>query len=187
MGKNRESSGNAAGSPADVAPVRFGEIRFDARTGELRRNGGRGKAHAQGRGGACRIAQAAPELVTKEELFARVWDGKAVGDEALTCCIQELRRALDDDARQPRFIETSAWLSADGAGDGGCRNRGPSGGLSAAAADRPAHRRTAEMAELQRRLGLALAGQRQLVVIGEPGIGKSALASVSPTGSITTV
>jgi TolB-like protein len=27
-------------------------------------------------------------------------------DEALTSCIQELRRALDDDAREPRYIET---------------------------------------------------------------------------------
>ena len=38
--------------------------------------------------------------------------------------------------------------------------------------------RTAEMAELQRRFGLALSGQRQLIfVTGEPGIGKSMLAS----------
>jgi predicted ATPase len=39
--------------------------------------------------------------------------------------------------------------------------------------------RTSEMAELRRRLGLALSGQRQVIfVTGEPGIGKSALASV---------
>ena len=29
-----------------------------------------------------------------------------VSDDALTSCIQELRRALRDDARQPRYIET---------------------------------------------------------------------------------
>ena len=29
-----------------------------------------------------------------------------MGDEALTSCVQELRRALDDDAREPRYIET---------------------------------------------------------------------------------
>jgi len=39
-------------------------------------------------------------------LFASVWNGTAVSDDALTSCVQELRRALDDDARQPRFIET---------------------------------------------------------------------------------
>ena len=48
----------------------------------------------------------AGQPVSKDELFASVWNGTAVGDDALTSCIQELRRALDDDAKQPRFIET---------------------------------------------------------------------------------
>src|SRR2546421_6725633 len=46
------------------------------------------------------------ELVTKEELFAAVWPDIAVGDAALVTCIQELRKALGDDARRPRYIET---------------------------------------------------------------------------------
>src|SRR5262249_42106018 len=45
-------------------------------------------------------------VVTKQELVARAWDGRAVGDDALTSCVQELRRALGDDPRQPRLIET---------------------------------------------------------------------------------
>jgi len=44
--------------------------------------------------------------VSKEQLFSVVWSGTAVSDDALTSCIQELRRVLQDDARQPRFIET---------------------------------------------------------------------------------
>jgi len=43
---------------------------------------------------------------TKEDLFTFVWDGVSVGDDALTSCVQELRRALADDAKKPRFIET---------------------------------------------------------------------------------
>jgi TolB-like protein/Flp pilus assembly protein TadD len=35
-----------------------------------------------------------------------VWNGTVVSDDALTSCIQELRRALADDAKRPRFIET---------------------------------------------------------------------------------
>jgi len=46
------------------------------------------------------------QVVTKEELIDRLWDGKAVGDDALTSCVQELRRALGDDPRHPRFVET---------------------------------------------------------------------------------
>src|SRR5262249_60814024 len=44
--------------------------------------------------------------VSKEDLFASVWTGTAVSDDALTSCIQELRRAFEDDAKRPRFIET---------------------------------------------------------------------------------
>jgi pimeloyl-ACP methyl ester carboxylesterase len=44
--------------------------------------------------------------VSKDDLFASVWSGTAVSDDALTSCIQELRRALGDDSKQPRFIET---------------------------------------------------------------------------------
>jgi DNA-binding winged helix-turn-helix (wHTH) protein/pimeloyl-ACP methyl ester carboxylesterase len=48
----------------------------------------------------------AGEPVSKEHLFGTVWNGTAVSDDALTSCIQELRRALEDDSKQPRFIET---------------------------------------------------------------------------------
>jgi adenylate cyclase len=44
--------------------------------------------------------------VSKEDLFATVWKGTIVSDDALTSCVQELRRALNDDPRRPRFIET---------------------------------------------------------------------------------
>jgi TolB-like protein/Tfp pilus assembly protein PilF len=44
--------------------------------------------------------------VTRQELLTSVWHDVVVGDDALTSCIQELRRALGDDAKRPRFIET---------------------------------------------------------------------------------
>ena len=52
------------------------------------------------------LARRAGEVVTKEELFRVVWPGTVVSDAALATCIRELRQALDDDARHPRFIET---------------------------------------------------------------------------------
>lgn len=52
------------------------------------------------------LVQHAGEPVTRESLFASVWSDTAVSDDALTTCIQELRKALEDDAKQPRFIET---------------------------------------------------------------------------------
>src|SRR6266700_651918 len=52
------------------------------------------------------LIENAGEPVSKPELFASVWKDTAVTDDALTSCIQELRKALADDAKQPRFIET---------------------------------------------------------------------------------
>jgi DNA-binding winged helix-turn-helix (wHTH) protein/TolB-like protein len=44
-------------------------------------------------------------LVTKDSLMSSVWDGTIVSEFSLTSAIKELRRALGDDARAPRFIE----------------------------------------------------------------------------------
>lgn len=52
------------------------------------------------------LVERAGQPVSKEQLFASVWSGTVVSDDALTTCIQELRKALGDDARQPRYIET---------------------------------------------------------------------------------
>jgi Tol biopolymer transport system component/DNA-binding winged helix-turn-helix (wHTH) protein len=44
--------------------------------------------------------------VTKAEIFDAVWQGVAVTDNALTRAIAQIRKAIDDDPRQPRYIET---------------------------------------------------------------------------------
>ncbi len=44
--------------------------------------------------------------VPKEELLTVVWEGVAVSDNALTRAVAQIRKALDDDPKQPRFIET---------------------------------------------------------------------------------
>lgn len=45
-------------------------------------------------------------LVRKQEILDAVWAEAAVTENALTRSIGVLRRALDDDSREPRFIET---------------------------------------------------------------------------------
>lgn len=52
------------------------------------------------------LAAAAGRTVTREELLARVWQRQMVNDEVLSRAIADLRRALDDDARQASMIET---------------------------------------------------------------------------------
>src|SRR5437773_3458863 len=45
-------------------------------------------------------------IVEKEQLMSRLWPDSFVEDSNLTFNIQQLRKALGDSARQPRFIET---------------------------------------------------------------------------------
>lgn len=52
------------------------------------------------------LARQAGHVVTKNELFRTVWPDAAVSDATLSTCILELRRALGDNAREPRYIET---------------------------------------------------------------------------------
>ena len=51
------------------------------------------------------LAQRAGEVATRVELEDHAWAGMVVGPDALTNAIIKLRKALDDDARNPRFID----------------------------------------------------------------------------------
>ena len=85
---------------------RFGDYRFDAGTGRLWAGSREIRLTPKAAGVLKALVSQAGEPVTKESLFATVWVDTAVSDDALTSCIQELRRALEDDPKQPRFIET---------------------------------------------------------------------------------
>lgn len=52
------------------------------------------------------LASRPRHLFTREELIDRVWRGRAVSPDVLTGCIREIRRALGDTRRSPRWIET---------------------------------------------------------------------------------
>lgn len=45
-------------------------------------------------------------VVSHKELVEKVWDGRELSRNSVAVVIGDLRRALDDDARSPRFIET---------------------------------------------------------------------------------
>ena len=52
------------------------------------------------------LAEASGQVVTRAELFERVWHGVVVNEESLTRTISELRRALHDKSRNPSYIKT---------------------------------------------------------------------------------
>ena len=52
------------------------------------------------------LAEHTDEVVTKERLLRLVWSDTFVGDDVLTRTISDLRKALGDYAKEPRFIQT---------------------------------------------------------------------------------
>ena len=86
--------------------VTFDRHRFDPGTGRLWN--GRREVSLTPRAAAvlAELVERAGQVVTRQELLQSVWGDTVVSEAALTACIQELRRALADDARRPRFIET---------------------------------------------------------------------------------
>src|SRR5215831_437735 len=52
------------------------------------------------------LAEHPGETLSKEQLFQAVWPNIVVTEDVLRRCIGELRRAFDDDARNPAIIET---------------------------------------------------------------------------------
>jgi len=52
------------------------------------------------------LAEARGDVVPRNDILDKVWPGAAVTDDVLTQCIVELRKAFDDSANDPQFIET---------------------------------------------------------------------------------
>jgi len=129
------------------------------------------------------LVEHAGQVVSKAELFTALWPNTVVSDGALTFCIVELRKALGDDAKAPRFIETVhrcgyrfiAPLTATAPAEGSTFQvpsaHSPIHNLQSAI---PMVGRETELANLHRWLAKALNGERKIVfVTGEAGIGKT--------------
>ncbi len=54
----------------------------------------------------CALARTPGSLMTKSALLDLVWGHRFVTESVLTTAISEVRAALDDDPKQPRYVET---------------------------------------------------------------------------------
>jgi Tol biopolymer transport system component/DNA-binding winged helix-turn-helix (wHTH) protein len=52
------------------------------------------------------LVENAGKTVSKEEILASVWSDTHVTDNALTRAVAQIRKALDDDAKEPKYVET---------------------------------------------------------------------------------
>jgi tetratricopeptide (TPR) repeat protein/DNA-binding winged helix-turn-helix (wHTH) protein len=84
----------------------IGDLEVDPAANCLRRNGAEQTLRQKSLQVLLYLLEHRARLVTKDELIKAVWGGAAVTDGALVQIIADLRRALGDDSRQPRFIRT---------------------------------------------------------------------------------
>src|SRR5262245_51551402 len=118
------------------------------------------------------LAERPGEVVTRDDLMARVWNGVFVTDDALHRAIRELRRLFDDNAEAPRVIETirkrgyrliapvgaleqSSVVSLQGGQSSGVRLQD---GQSSAVRPRPANRRLQTVGETAAIVAVLLLG-----------------------------
>lgn len=87
--------------------LRFDDWTLDPRSGELDRGGDRLRLQEQPLQILCALLERPGDLVTREELVARLWPKGVVDFETgLNTAVRRLRMALGDDADTPRYIET---------------------------------------------------------------------------------
>ncbi len=128
------------------------------------------------------------QLVTKEELLNSIWPETFVSDAVLKVMIRQLREALDDDPKSPRFIETAHRRGYRFIGqiaeseqvtpnqEVGSVRTIPSSHLPAEDSSWGFVGRDEALTRMRSWLQKMLEGERQIIfVTGEAGIGKTAL------------
>jgi DNA-binding winged helix-turn-helix (wHTH) protein/tetratricopeptide (TPR) repeat protein len=121
----------------------------------------------------CALARTPRALVTKNALLDSVWGHRFVTESVLKSTISELRAALEDDPKQPRYIETVSrrgyrFIAAVNA------PAAPSSTPPATASTMIG--RVQPLERLRAAWQLASGGRRQVVwIAGEAGVGKTTL------------
>jgi DNA-binding winged helix-turn-helix (wHTH) protein/tetratricopeptide (TPR) repeat protein len=178
--KEGTRSGRAEARPrADGPPVRFAHFELHEANASLMREGKPVTVAPTPFAVLCALVRQPGVLLTKQVLLDQVWGHQFVSESVLKTVISELRTLLEDDARQPRFIETVSRR--------GYRFIAPTVEVAARrweaapASTSPAASpgfigRQPALARLGSAWDRASAGKRTVAwVTGEPGIGKTTL------------
>ena len=89
-----------------LAPRRFDHFVLDEADARLTRGGKVVPLAPKPFAVLCALARTPDRLLTKNQLLDLVWGHRFVTNASLKSAISELRAALDDDPKQPRYIAT---------------------------------------------------------------------------------
>jgi DNA-binding winged helix-turn-helix (wHTH) protein len=160
--------------------LRFEAFELDEANARLLRNGKVAPLAPKPFALLCALVRREGSLCTKQALLDSVWGHQFVSDSVLKTAISELRTVLGDDPRNHRFIETVSRRGYRFVAPVTPITGEPAAAPSVEGVESPAPPsfvgRASELKRLHRAWALACGGQRSLVwVVGEPGIGKTAL------------
>lgn len=85
----------------------FGDCTFDSDARTLHRDGEAVRLSGKAFQLLEILLDARPNPISKEELFARLWPDTFVSEANLASLVKEIRAAIGDDARNPRFVRTA--------------------------------------------------------------------------------
>jgi len=169
-------------STKQTLQVRFGAFELDEANARFLRDGRAVPLAPTPFALLCALVRQPRSLLTKHALLDEVWGHQFLTESALKTAISDLRAALQDDPKQPRYIETVARRGYRfiGAVTSTVPPAAASPGTpSHAAARSPAWfsiGRADALQHLDRAWELADAGKRQIVwITGEAGVGKTTL------------
>ncbi len=91
-------------------PIVFGECVLDTETRQLLHAGGRAHLTPKAFELLHTLLESRPRVLSKAELRQRLWPDTHVLEANLPNLVAEVRGAVGDDARNPRFIRTRPWL-----------------------------------------------------------------------------
>jgi DNA-binding winged helix-turn-helix (wHTH) protein len=86
--------------------LKFGDCVFDLDRRELRLSGTPRHLTPKAVELLILLLKVRPRALTKREILAHVWPDAFVSDGSIAVIVAELRRAMGDDAREPRYLRT---------------------------------------------------------------------------------
>jgi len=90
----------------ESAVYRFGDVRVDRQRYRVERGGRAVPLEPRAFDLLVLLVESHGRVLTKKEILDRLWTDTAVTDNALTRIVAQLRKALGDDARESKYIET---------------------------------------------------------------------------------
>lgn len=182
-------------SASNPVHLRFGEFELDEANAWLLRAGQAVALAPTPFDLLCALARQPGVLLSKDALLDAVWGHQFVSESVLKTAISDLRAALGDQPREPRFIETVSRRGYRFIAASSAVHAGPAAAAAASTAGpaRPSAAfvgRADAMARLQAAWRRAGGGERAVVwVAGEPGIGKTTVIEhfVASLGNVVCV